>query len=101
MILSRAKRVIIVCCILLNLIYTIQGAGNRTRAVVDICDRQPTINGLCGSSTLGIYYDAETQRCKYLGCSPDKKIFSSLEDCEKICNRKNRRRHRRVRYSKP
>lgn len=69
-----------------------------TGVVVSVCDRQPTINGLCGSSTLGIYYDAETKRCKYLGCSPDKKIFSSLEDCERRCNKK--RRHRRVRYSK-
>lgn len=67
-------------------------------AVVDICDRKPTINGLCVSSTLGIYYDAETQHCRYMGCSPDKKLFASLEDCEKICNSK-RRRNRRVRYS--
>ncbi|XP_075151246.1 kappaPI-actitoxin-Ael3a [Haematobia irritans] len=70
----------------------------RSRPAVDICDRKPTINGLCVTSTLGIYYDAETQRCRYMGCSPDKKLFSSLEDCDKICNSK-RRRNRRVRYS--
>ncbi|XP_061398213.1 thrombin inhibitor hemalin-like [Musca vetustissima] len=64
------------------------------RPVVDICDRQPTITGLCLTSTLGIYYDAETQHCRYVGCSPDKKLFASLDDCEKICNSKRRRNRR-------
>ncbi|TMW54794.1 hypothetical protein DOY81_000027, partial [Sarcophaga bullata] len=82
----NGKHFVLLFCILLHFVFPTQGAGNRTRTVVDICERQPTINGLCGSSTLGIYYDAETERCKYLGCSPDKKIFQSLEDCEKICN---------------
>ncbi|XP_005182689.1 uncharacterized protein LOC101893980 [Musca domestica] len=71
----------------------------RSRPAVDICDRQPTITGLCLTSTLGIYYDAETQHCRYVGCSPDKKLFTSLEDCEKICNSK-RRRNRRNRQSR-
>ncbi|XP_013110793.1 uncharacterized protein LOC106089499 [Stomoxys calcitrans] len=84
-----------VLCILFALITWTEA---RSRPTVDICDRKPTITGLCVSSTLGIYYDAETQHCRYMGCSPDKKLFSSLEDCEKICNSK-RRRNRRVRYS--
>jgi len=65
----------------------------------DICQRQPSINGLCVTSTLGIYYDAETEHCKFVGCSPDKKLFASLEECEKICNG-NRPRRRRIQSSK-
>ncbi|XP_054742652.1 uncharacterized protein LOC129247524 [Anastrepha obliqua] len=67
------------------------GSYGRAR---DICLVQPSINGLCVSSTLGIVYDVETQRCKYMGCSSDKKLFATLEDCEKICNNS---RHRRLR----
>ncbi|XP_036328517.1 uncharacterized protein LOC118740888 [Rhagoletis pomonella] len=67
--------------------------GNHGRAR-DICLVQPSINGLCVSSTLGIVYDVETQHCKYMGCSTDKKLFATLEDCEKICNNS---RHRRLR----
>ncbi|XP_004531347.1 uncharacterized protein LOC101451709 [Ceratitis capitata] len=67
------------------------GSNGRPR---DICLVQPSINGLCVSSTLGIVYDSETQRCKYMGCSTEKKLFATLEDCEKICNNS---RHRRLR----
>lgn len=61
---------------------------------IDRCQQQPSINGLCVSSTLGIYYDTETQRCKYMGCSPDKRLFESLEECHRICNGEKHRKRR-------
>ncbi|XP_073820805.1 kunitz-type serine protease inhibitor 2 [Musca autumnalis] len=89
-------RFLTVCCFLFAVIGLIEA---RSRRFVDICDRQPTITGLCLTSTLGIYYDAETQHCRYVGCSPNKRFFATLEECEKTCNSK-RRRDRRNRHSK-
>ncbi|XP_060646888.1 uncharacterized protein LOC132784966 [Drosophila nasuta] len=51
----------------------------------DLCQVKPSTSSLCVPSTLGIYYDIETQHCKYMGCS-NKRLFNTLEDCEKICN---------------
>ncbi|XP_017857329.1 PREDICTED: uncharacterized protein LOC108610018 [Drosophila arizonae] len=59
-----------------------QLAVARTR---DLCQVKPTTSGLCVPTTVGIYYDVETQRCHFMGCS-NKRLFGSLEDCEKICN---------------
>ncbi|KAH8377762.1 hypothetical protein KR093_007054 [Drosophila rubida] len=51
----------------------------------DLCQVKPSTSSLCVPSTLGIYYDMETQHCKYMGCS-SRRLFNTLEDCEKICN---------------
>ncbi|XP_034474373.1 uncharacterized protein LOC117781680 [Drosophila innubila] len=56
----------------------------RTR---DLCQVQPSTSSLCVPTTVGIYFDAETQHCHFKGCST-KRLFGSLEDCEKICNNK-------------
>ncbi|EDV31225.1 uncharacterized protein Dana_GF14651 [Drosophila ananassae] len=53
--------------------------------VRDLCQVVPSTSGLCVPSTLGIYYDPETQHCRFMGCS-NKRLFTSLEDCDKICN---------------
>ncbi|KAL7742070.1 hypothetical protein ACLKA6_018317 [Drosophila palustris] len=53
----------------------------------DLCQVQPSTSSLCVPTTVGIYYDAETQHCHFMGCS-NKRLFGSLEDCEKICNNK-------------
>ncbi|EDW76462.2 uncharacterized protein Dwil_GK15465 [Drosophila willistoni] len=53
--------------------------------VRDLCQVKPSTSGLCVPSTLGIYYDEETQHCHFVGCN-NKRLFSSLDDCEKICN---------------
>jgi len=52
----------------------------------DACQTAPNKSvWLCSPSTLGIFFDPETQRCRYMGCS-NRKLFLTLEDCEKICN---------------
>ncbi|XP_017007100.2 boophilin-H2 [Drosophila takahashii] len=53
--------------------------------VRDACQVVPSTNGVCGPTTVGIYYDPETQRCQYKGCS-NRRLFDTLENCDKICN---------------
>ncbi|KAH8412410.1 hypothetical protein KR009_001819, partial [Drosophila setifemur] len=70
-------------CVILTII---QDRQLPVEAVVrDLCQVVPSAEGLCLPSTLGIHYDPETQRCRYVGCST-KKLFSTIEDCDKICN---------------
>ncbi|XP_017075054.2 uncharacterized protein LOC108110488 [Drosophila eugracilis] len=54
-------------------------------SVRDLCPGPPSTTGVCMPTTMGIHYDPEAQRCKYKGCS-NKRLFASLEDCDKICN---------------
>ncbi|ALC38863.1 CG31778 [Drosophila busckii] len=63
------------------------------RTTRDRCQATPSHSGLCTPSTMGIYFDEETQRCHFVGCS-SKRLFNSLEDCDKICNNA---RHTKIR----
>ncbi|EDW28960.1 GL19456 [Drosophila persimilis] len=74
-------RITVWLCVILTMIQD-QAIEARSR---DLCTVQPSTNGLCVPSTLGIYFDVETQHCRFLGCG-NKRLFASLEDCEKICN---------------
>lgn len=51
----------------------------------DLCQVKPSTSSLCVPTTVGIYYDVETQHCHFMGCS-NRRLFATLEDCEKICN---------------
>ncbi|XP_022229811.2 uncharacterized protein LOC111079099 [Drosophila obscura] len=73
-------RITVWLCVILTMIQN-QPIDARVR---DLCTVPPSTNGLCVPSTLGIYFDVETEHCRYMGCG--KRLFGSLEDCEKICN---------------
>ncbi|XP_017047550.1 uncharacterized protein LOC108092471 [Drosophila ficusphila] len=79
---SQLRITVWLCVILAMILDQQMPAEARVR---DLCQVQPTTNGLCVPTTVGIYYDPETQRCQYKGCS-NKRLFGSLEDCDKICN---------------
>ncbi|XP_030384439.1 uncharacterized protein LOC115631740 [Scaptodrosophila lebanonensis] len=81
-------------CLLLLLVMCLERQVVAAR-VRDLCQVKPSTSSLCVPTTLGIYYDPETQHCRYMGCS-SKKLFATLEDCEKICNNK---RHIRIRMN--
>ncbi|KAH8369032.1 hypothetical protein KR200_004515, partial [Drosophila serrata] len=77
-------RITVLLCVILAMIQEKQVPVEAT--VRDLCQSVPsTSNGICMPSTVNIYYDPETQKCRYIGCS-NKRHFQSLEDCEKICN---------------
>ncbi|XP_023173267.1 uncharacterized protein LOC111601070 [Drosophila hydei] len=79
---STGSRQISLLLVLLALCLEWQMAVARTR---DLCQVKPSTSSLCVPTTLGIYYDVETQHCHFMGCS-NKRLFGSLEDCERICN---------------
>ncbi|XP_017110568.1 uncharacterized protein LOC108134681 [Drosophila elegans] len=76
-------RITVWLCVILAMILDQQSPAEAR--VRDLCQVVPSTNGVCMPTTVGIYYDPETQRCQYKGCS-NKRLFSSLEDCDKICN---------------
>ncbi|XP_030557321.1 uncharacterized protein LOC115760212 [Drosophila novamexicana] len=78
----RSRQISLCLLLLLALCLDWQMVLARTR---DLCQVKPSTSSLCVPTTLGIYYDEETQHCHYMGCS-NKRLFGSLEDCEKICN---------------
>ncbi|EDW87577.1 boophilin-G2 [Drosophila yakuba] len=76
-------RITIGFCVILAIILDQQFTAEAL--VRDACQMEPSTNGVCGPTTVGIFYDPETQRCQYRGCG-NRKLFRTLEDCEKICN---------------
>ncbi|XP_016925138.1 boophilin-H2 [Drosophila suzukii] len=76
-------RITVWLCVVLTIILDQQFTAEAR--VRDLCQMVPSTNGVCGPTTVGIYYDPELQRCQYKGCS-NRRLFGSLEDCDKICN---------------
>ncbi|EDV99168.1 uncharacterized protein LOC6566990 [Drosophila grimshawi] len=87
---AQRRRIQIWICLLVALCLEWQLVVARAR---DLCQVKPSTSSLCVPTTVGIYYNVETQHCHYMGCS-NKRLFGSLEDCEKICNN---RRHTKIR----
>ncbi|EDX03654.1 GD22731 [Drosophila simulans] len=89
-------RIIIGFCVILAVI--LDQPFTAEAVVRNACQTAPNNNvWLSSTTTLGIFFYPDTQRCRYMGCS-NRKLFLTLEDCEKICN--NPRHIKRRNHSK-